>query len=145
MSPVGFIVYAENFLSAYKSFEPVAPFCPAKYYLVCHSLELALKSYLSMKGEPTKNLKLDFKHNLHRILRKSKEMGLNSVVVLSEVEAGEIEKANKWYNRKGFEYFDIQNIVEKRSSLPDLEVLFVMTERIIGVLMPLCLAAAQTP
>jgi hypothetical protein len=144
MSPVGFVVYAEGFLGAYKSFEPDIPFSPPKYYLVCHSLELALKSYLSMKGEPIKNLKSNFGHNLRTILRKSKELGLDSVVALSEFELLEIEKANEWYNRKGFEYFAIQNIVEKRSSLPDLEVMSAVTERIIGILKPLCLATAQT-
>jgi len=145
MSPVGFVVYAENFLSAYRSFEPEVLFSPPKYYLVCHSLELALKSYLSMKGEPITKLKSNLKHDLHKILRKSKELGLDSVVALSEIEIHEIEKANEWYNRKGFEYFAIQNIVEKRNSLPDLEVLSAMTERIIGILKPLCLAAAQAP
>lgn len=140
ISPLGLVVYAENFLSAYKSFEPDVPFSPPKYYLVCHSLELALKSYLLMETKSMEELK-KLGHGLGKILGKSREFGLDSVVVMSELENCAIDKANKWYKRKGFEYFSIQNLYKEngRSSLPDLEVLFVMTERIINILKPYAL------
>ncbi len=145
MGPLGFIIYANDFLEAYKSFETEKKFSPAKYYLVCRSAELALKSYLCFKEIPVKKLKKDFGYDLHKILRKSKELGIDAVVSISEEEKLEVEKANSWYNRKSFEYFDIQNVVESRDSLPKLVVIFNLAERLIKVLESLCLSSAQKP
>lgn len=116
MGPTGFIVYARDFLNAYESFETDQPFSPSKYYLVCRSLELSLKSCLLLKNVPMNKVKYKFSHDLHRILRKSKELGIDSVVSIKDEEKFEIEKANSWYNRKGFEYFSIENIVESRGT-----------------------------
>ena len=145
MGPTGFIVYAGDFLNAYRSFETGKPFSPAKYYLVCRSVELSLKSYLLLKNVPIKKVKYKLSHDLHKILKKSKELEIDSVVGITDEEKAEIEKANGWYNRKGFEYFDIQNIVECRDTLPDLNVMSKLADRLISILKPICLASAQKP
>ncbi len=51
MSPVGLIYFAKNFLSAARAaaLEDGTRFSPAKHCLACHSIELALKAFLSMK------------------------------------------------------------------------------------------------
>jgi hypothetical protein len=56
-------------------------------------------------------VKGNLRHDLRKILRKSKELGADRVVGVTDEEKAEVEEANSWYNRKGFEYFDIQNIV----------------------------------
>lgn len=145
MGPTGFVVYARDFLNAYKSFETDKPFSPAKYYLVCRSVELSLKSYLLFKNVPIRKVKYNLSHDLHKILRKSKELGIDAVVRITDEEKAEIEKANSWYNRKGFEYFDIQNIVEGNESLPNLNIMFNLADRLINILKPICLASAQKP
>lgn len=145
MGPTGFVVYARDFLNAYESFETDKPFSPAKYYLVCRSVELSLKSYLLLENVPIKKVKYDLSHNLHKMLRKTKELGIDTVVGITDEEKAEIEKANSWYNRKGFEYFDIQNIVEGKDTLPNLNIMFNLANRLINILKPICLASAQKP
>ena len=49
--PLGFQMYAADFLAAAKTVPPPnVAFAPARPYLVCHALELALKAFLSLKG-----------------------------------------------------------------------------------------------
>ena len=143
MGPTGFITYAKDYLEGYKAYNPEIPFSPAKYYFVCRSLELSLKSYLSLKGIPIKTIKYKLGHDLMKNLNKVKELNINRVVEISSTEEFEIEKANNWYSRKGFEYFDIKNIVESKKTLPELDVLQALSERLIEILQPLCLSSAQ--
>lgn len=145
MGPTGFVVYARDFLNAYKFYKIDKPFSPAKYYLVCRSVELSLKSYLSLKKVDIDKLKRNYGHDLSKIYKKAVELGITEVVDINHEEAVEIEKANKWYCRKGFEYFGIQNIVESKDTLPDLEILLHLAERSIEILKPICLASAQKP
>lgn len=142
MGPTGFVLYARDFLNAYRAYEPENPFSPAKYYLLCRSVELSLKSYLSLKNVGINKLKKKYGHNLLKIYEKSIELGVKDIVDITQEEAIEIEKANEWYDRKGFEYFDIQNIVASKDTLPNLEIMVHLAERLIEKLKPLCLASA---
>jgi len=54
----------------------------------------------------------------------------------------EIEKANKWYNRKGFEYFALKNLFESKETLPKLDILLSLSERLIETLQPICFSSA---
>ncbi|SEI95179.1 hypothetical protein [Nitrosomonas eutropha] len=137
MGPIGFIVYAEDFLNAYKSFKIDKPFLPVKYYLICRSVELSLKSYLLFKSVSIKKVKCKFGHDLQKILKKSIELGIGAVEGITDEEQAEIEKANNWYNRKGFEYFDIQNTLESKDTLPNLSVVFNLADRLINSLKPI--------
>lgn len=143
VGPAGFCSYAEDFLNAYKCFETDKFFSPAKYYLVCRSIELSLKSYLLLKNVPINKVKCNLGHDLHRILRKSKELGIDTIIGVTDEEKVEVERANGWYKRKGFEYFDIQNIVEIKTTLPDLNILLNFAERLINELKPICLSSMQ--
>ena len=145
MGPTGFIIYAQDFLDAYKAYTPEKPFSPANYYLVCRSIELSLKSYLLLKNMPINKVKRKFGHDLHKILRKAKELGIDTVVNISTEEKNEIEKADGWYNRKGFEYFDVRNIAKNKNTLPNLEVLLDLADRLITTLNPICSSSAQRP
>lgn len=135
-------------MSAYESFETHKPFSPSKYYLVCRSIELSLKAYLLTKNLPIGNLKKRLGHDLDKILRKSKELGFDSDIGISEDEKAELERANLWYKRKGFEYFSIENMVkgyQGNSSLPDLQVLVALANKLISTIKPLCLDAMRQP
>lgn len=143
MSAPGFIGYATHFLQAYDAYEPDKAFSPVKYYLVCHSLELSLKAYLAVKGVSARELKGSFGHNLHKIVRKCLELGILEVVTITKDEKIQLERANAWYKRKGFEYFDIQNIAPSKAPLPDLCKLKELAEKLIKELQPVCLASAQ--
>jgi hypothetical protein len=143
IGPTGFIVYARDFLDGFKSYDPTVPFSPAKNYLVCRSIELSFKSFLSLKSERHNDLKKKIGHDLHKALNKSKELGIQSTVRMSTEEESELMKANEWYHRKGFEYFDIQNIVAGRDTLPNLMVLLALAEKLVVTLEPICASSAQ--
>ncbi len=145
MGPTGFIVYARDFLRCYTVYSPEQPFSPAKYYLICRSIELSLKSYLVLNGIGYETCKKKFRHNISKILTECIDLGIEKYVTLSEANRLEIEKANDWYDRKGFEYFSIRNIVEPRESLPNLRTLEGIAEQLVSVLEPICISTAQKP
>lgn len=54
LSSLGLIVYADHYLYAAKTAQPSqnsGEFHPARLFLVCRSLELALKAFLSLRGD----------------------------------------------------------------------------------------------
>jgi hypothetical protein len=72
LSPIGLRCYAKDFLDAAKATrEPdfLGQFKPARPYLVCHAVECALKSFLTLKGYDLDKLAdRQFGHNLANIL-----------------------------------------------------------------------------
>jgi len=112
VSPTGFLVYAADFLNAYESYKSDKAFSPASYYLVCRSLELSMKSFFLAKGVTRQEIKdrNKYGHALKKLLSKAKELGINSISPISDAQEEQIVKANDWYVRKEFEYFDPQNI-----------------------------------
>ena len=103
-----------------------------------------MKAYLLASGVSRDQLKKRILgHDLEKILMKSKDLGLFSVVSISDEEHDNIVKANRWYVRKGFEYFELKNIVESRSTLPDINLLYRLANRLIIKLEPFCLKASE--
>lgn len=141
---MGFLVYAGDFLDAHISHNPVNQFSPASYYLVCRSLELSLKAFLLAKGVKRSEIRHQNKlgHNLQKVLQRAGALDINSVSTISPAQIHEIEKANNWYERKGFEYFEIKNIVDGKESLPDLNVLVEFAGQLVIDLKSLCLSIA---
>jgi len=58
INPLGFHRYASEFLRAAQDFRMNDGFSPVPYYLVCRSIELALKAFLLAKGIPEGEVKL---------------------------------------------------------------------------------------
>ena len=143
MGPIGFNTYAVDFLRAYASYEPEQPFSPASNYLVCRSIELSFKSFLSAKGMKVTKIKSKFGHDLVKVMNRAIRDGVNEHIALSDDEVREIVKANEWYCRKGFEYFDIQNIVDGIDKLPNKEILLRLAERMATSLKQFCINAAS--
>lgn len=128
-TPLGIIRYSYEFLEAALAvsekigtrpgFEIVAPI-PA-LYLVGHSIELSLKSYLLHHGVSLHELrsKRHIGHSLHKCLRKAKELGLLNHVKFSGQEEGAFEILDNLYSTKqleyivtGTKYFPIFSLIE---------------------------------
>ena len=84
MGPVSLHMYAANFLSAASAIEtPVVPFAPARTFLVCRALELALKAFLSLKRRRLEELAGGaFAHDLEKLLAEAERQGLGALLPL---------------------------------------------------------------
>ena len=112
ITPAGFARYANEFLNAaliadngmgggteYDHFAPVPVM-----YLIGHSIELSLKSYLLYSGYTIDDVKFNFGHNLLRALEVAKDKGLNDHVTFDDVELGALEVLEKLYATKQLNY-----------------------------------------
>lgn len=125
--------YATDFLSAAKSFEvPENRFSPIPYYLTCHSIELSLKSFLYTAGFKKKDQK-KLNHDLVKALNVAEDNGLNAHIVIEASERDALEKANRLYPKKEFEYFErLQTIYDPHDF--DLEVLASFAQRLLDAI-----------
>jgi hypothetical protein len=74
-----YLAYADQF---YCAFYKAPTFHPSiswpRYFLLCHSIELALKAYLAKLGATPRQLRqLDRRHNLDRLVTEAVEAGLH--------------------------------------------------------------------
>ena len=111
-TPAGFARYANEFLNAaliadngmgggteYDHFAPVPVM-----YLIGHSIELSLKSYLLYSGDTVDDVRFNFGHNLLRALEAANDKGLNDHVTFDDVELGALEVLEKLYATKQLNY-----------------------------------------
>lgn len=146
ISPLGFHRYASEFHRAAKGFEIKDGFSPVPYYLVCRSLELSLKAFLLAKGVSRQKLKQrSLGHDLEKVLEKAISMGLDKYVSFTPKDKVELEKANKYYATKGFEYFEVVKAATGYRNLPEIVVLIDLARNIIDNLEPVCLKATDGP
>lgn len=109
---IGLLRYGAEFMEAAlaadekmghkKDHEIIAP-VPVMF-LVGQAIELALKSYLLLKGVELSKLRQKYGHDLHRCLRKAKELGLLDTVPLQPDEETAIEILNPLYASKQLQY-----------------------------------------
>ena len=146
ISPLGFHRYASEFLRAAQGFKINDGFSPVPYYLICRSMELALKAFLLAKGFPKKKLKeRNLGHDLKKVLNKAIPMGLDKIVSITPQHKEELRKANNYYASKGFEYFEVTKAATGYPNLPDLRVLSDFASLLVTKLKPLCLQATDGP
>lgn len=143
ISPFGFFHYGKEFFDTAKGFKQSAHFSPVPYFLYCHSIELALKAFLLVKGVPKKDLPKQnlYGHDLEKILEKAKELDLEKFVKIAPEQEREISKANKYYVSKGFEYFEVIKAVTAYPELPDLLFLEKVASELVTHLESFCLNA----
>lgn len=122
--------YAEDFLAAARAFQaPKNRFSPVRYYLICHSIELALKAYLFTAGYKKKDRK-KLNHDLVKALSAAESHGLAEHFQITHKERVSVEKANRLYPKKEFEYFEsLETIYDPHDF--DLDVLDQIAERLI--------------
>ena len=109
---IGLLRYGSEFMEAalaadekmgHKRGNEIAASVPVMF-LVGQAIELALKSFLLAKGVELSKLRLKYGHDLHRCLRKAKELGLLDAVPLQGDEETAIEILNSLYASKQLQY-----------------------------------------
>ncbi len=146
VSPLYFIHYAEDFLEASNSHYSERPFSPVKYYLVCHSIELSLKAYLLLSGVSKNEIRdRSLGHNLSNILKKCEELGIQEIVSISDLQRSLVDELNKWYSRKGFEYFEVKNLIAGVGNLPSVGSADELAASLISNLKEPCKNEANKP
>lgn len=125
--------YATDFLDAAKAFKsPVNRFSPVPYYLICHSIELSLKSFLYSAGFKRKDRK-KLNHDLEKALKVAEENELGAHLKTAPNERDALEKANRLYPKKEFEYFEsLETIYDPHDF--DLEVLASFAQRLLDAI-----------
>jgi HEPN domain len=111
-TPIGLARYSCEFLEAAlitdekmgrrTGYEVIAPI--PVMFLVRQSIELSLKAYLLQRGVSLTKLRTKLGHNLHKLLRKAKELDLKNLVELTEEELNTIEILNVLYTTKQLQY-----------------------------------------
>ena len=146
ISPLGFHRYESEFFRVAQDFKSNDGFSPVPYYLICRSVELALKAFLLAKGVPEEKLRRKtLGHDLEKVLNKAISMGLDKVVSISPQHKMELRKANNYYASKGFEYFEVIRAVTGYQNLPDFSALSDFALLLLSKLEPLCLQATDGP
>lgn len=132
----GFWSHAEQYLMAAEKVK--SPAVPQKgksrfelifpaYYLVGHSIELSLKSFLSAKGYPHSELrKKRYGHNLESLLSECTRRKLGREVKLLKIEVNGILLLNKTYCDKKFEYLEYGNF-----RLPEYSFVFGIARKLL--------------
>jgi len=144
LGPLGFHGFATKFLEATKFVNTTNKFSPVPYYLYCRAIELSLKAFLLTKGVSLKKLKKNLGHNLVKILSEAKSKSIEQIVLIIPEEEEEIRKANKYYNSKGFEYFQVINAAEGYPELPQLSILAELAKRLVNEIEQPCSEAISS-
>lgn len=95
-------IAADDVLGHRKGYEITAP-VPVMF-LVGQAIELALKAFLLHQGVELRKLRYDYGHELHRALKKAKELGLYKFVPLTTEEESMVELLNTLYASKQLQY-----------------------------------------
>ena len=132
----GFWSHAEQYLlAAEKVKKPAIPqkgksrfklILPA-YYLVGHSIELSLKSFLSAKGYSHSELrKQKYGHDLESLLSECTRRKLGREVNLSKIQVQGILLLNNTYCGKKFEYLEYGDF-----KLPEYSFVFAIARKLL--------------
>jgi hypothetical protein len=140
MGPLGLHLYAKAYHDAARALPlPNVPFEPVRPFLVCHSIELALKAFLSLHGAAMLELaEGSYGHNLEAILQKADEKHLGKHVALTNAHKAEIRKAALYYRGKVFEYPAVGEALSAYPSMPVIETLFEVATILVDSLRKLC-------
>ena len=65
-----------EFEKAYYALPETPPPSWPRYFLLSHAIELALKALLKLHGESEGDLRLKFGHDLKKLLKRAKKLGL---------------------------------------------------------------------
>jgi hypothetical protein len=137
-----FHLYASQFLLAARSLPPVeGRFAPVHLYLPCHSIELALKAFLSLKGISANKLAWMYRHNLKRLEKAAASKDLEKYVALTPEMRSAIRNASAYYTGKIFEYPKLEEATKGYPQAPDVSVLMATADLLVASLKAPCEAA----
>lgn len=109
-TPIGLARYAfEYYISAkivanssdFKSYDPKPS---VAYYLIGHSIELALKSFLLQSGVSLDKLRNNYGHDLEQLICASCKNGIQTYFEISSSDIFSLQLLNELYCKKEFEY-----------------------------------------
>jgi hypothetical protein len=128
LPPEPFHNWATQFLNCSRDLTPPPPdeFSPVSYYLLCHAIELEIKSRLS-KTIDWKRLKKEYCHDL---IKAYNALNLSDQI-LSDEDKDVLKKTNVIYKGKGFEYIIPINAVTGYRKCPKLELLDSIASKLI--------------
>ena len=109
------------------------------YYLLGHSIEVALKSFLLANGDSPGALKKKLGHNLAKTARRVIAARSNSVSPIVQEHLGAIDLLNHYYQAKEFEYR-----VTGSKTYPEKEALFAFLDAIIPKIEPVAHQALRS-
>jgi hypothetical protein len=143
--PIGLILYAEFFLAGARDTRaPVqAPNFPVvRAYLACHSLELAFKAFLALKGKLLLELAGGpYGHDLKFLIEEADRNDLRELVTLDDQQRSQIVVASEYYGEKVFEYPAVSEALFGYPKMPDTDVLIAAAEALIEPLKEPCRSA----
>jgi len=117
-------------------------FHPARLFLVCRSLELALKAFLSLRGRSLDELAGGaFGHDLNKLLAEANKQDLGALVKLSEEQRFQIVRASIYYAEKVLEYPSVLEAMKGYGSRASMDRLLDAAETLIPPLREPCLHA----
>lgn len=121
---------ADSALGHKPGFEIVAPI--PVMYLIGHSMELSLKAFLVHNGVGLRELRTEFRHDLHKCLEKAKELGLLGQVKFDDHELAAFSDLDHLYSTKQLEY-----IVTGSKQFPMYGYLHTMSEKLLATICPI--------
>ncbi len=129
---MGLWTYAQDFLQAATVLVRPNQISTPAYYLVCHSIELALKAFLRGNSVSLAKLK-KIGHDLEEALRQCNSLGLSSYCSLSKKQILSIQLMNQYYEAKELEY-----IVTGFKQYPEIGLLITASQTLLQGVRPFC-------
>lgn len=126
-SRVSFRYGARDCLSCFEAYDP-SEFSPVKYFLLCRTIELALKA-LHLDSMSVEDVRKKFGHNIASSYDGSDEPDK----ILSDKERQFLSDTNKLHekDKKALEYIQPYHAVTGYSDFPDLAKLYELAKKLV--------------
>lgn len=119
-------VYALEFFEAAKREMPLnkGSFSPARLFLACHALELALRAYLTLRGQNTDAVSATaVRHDLQALFARAEACGVGELAQLTPQHRAQIGRCARYYSQAVFEYPALAETLRGHPDAPDFETL----------------------
>jgi HEPN domain-containing protein len=134
-SSMGLWRYANEFYeTAVLTRKEKGDFYIPSYYLICHSIELALKAFLRGAGKDLDFLKYDLGHDLEKSFSQAKNNCLTDYATITKEFETSMKMVSLYYKNKGFEY-----ITTGTKTLPNIDILIEGTSSLISEVRAFCI------
>ncbi|MEP7063775.1 MAG: hypothetical protein ABI881_15400 [Betaproteobacteria bacterium] len=128
LSPELFRKYATDYSSCYNAYKPDGGESPIHYFLVCRSIEFALKA-MHLEEKSRKEVKDQYGHDLKKLYDELPP----DAKVLAAHESQVLNHASEIYDvpNKGFEYVSVFDAVTGYQKFPDRAVLVGIVNKLL--------------
>lgn len=116
--------YAKDFLSAARSAQPLRGTCgPARLYLLCQALDLALTAYLVAHGDDAVDDAPETVNDLEALWSDAKSYGLDDLVHLTPTVRTNLRKAASYYSAGATQRPALAEILSGSTGAPEFDPL----------------------